>query len=251
MENFITSLKLIKEFINLYPQQINKLYIAENASGQAIKTIIQLAKKKNVSYLVVPKQKLLSIFNQGYSGVLLMMSPIKYLTLEDFYNKIKNQQKNVVVILDEINDPQNFGSILRTSAAFNVSGVIIQQWNQVPVTQTVVETSRGGVYNVAVVKVKNVYNAVKKLKEWGFWIYATVPPGNVVSNNIITDVKLIAENKNIGIILGNESKGVRKNLISESDGVITISHSEKIQSLNVGVICGIILYQLYTTLLKN
>ncbi|MCX7715941.1 MAG: 23S rRNA (guanosine(2251)-2'-O)-methyltransferase RlmB [Endomicrobia bacterium] len=246
MEHFVTSKKLIKEFIKLHPQKISKLYIAENATGNDVKEVINLAKSKNISFLSVPKQKILSIFNQGYSGMLLILSSVRYYTLEELINKLEKQKKSIVVILDEINNPQNFGSILRTSSAFEVDGIIIQQWNQVQITQTVIDTSRGGVYNVPIVKVKNVYNAVKELKKHNFWIYSTMPPQNNPQLNIITDFKSICQQERICIILGNENKGVRKNLISESDGIITIKHSNKIQSLNVSVICGIILYELYS-----
>lgn len=249
MENFITSKKIIKEIIKSAPNYISKLYIAENATGEDIKEIIRLAKKKRVSFLSVPKQKILSIFNQGYSGLLLITSPIKYLTIEEFINKAKNRQKNIVLVLDEINDPQNFGAIIRTASAFNVDAIIIQQWNQAPVTKSVIDVSRGSVYNLDIVKVKNIYGAILHLKKLNFWLYATVPPGQV--ENYITDYSKISKDNNIAIVLGNEEKGIRKNILRECDGYLTIQHSDKIQSLNVSVSCGIILYEIYKNLINN
>lgn len=245
MENFITSKKIIKEILKTLPQRVSKLYIANNAFGDDIKEIISLAKKNKISFFSVPKQKLLEIFNQGYSGVLLVVSPVHYHTLEDLIKKFETKNTCVVLILDEINDPQNFGAILRTAAAFEVDGVIIQQWNQVQVTQTVVETSRGGVYHVPIAKVKNVYNAVKKLKEHNFWVYATAPPTLITDKSKVTQINNITGYNKIAVILGNESKGVRKNILNEADGIITIQHSDKIDSLNVSVTCGIILHYIY------
>ncbi len=243
MENFITSKKIIKEVLKTSPQYVSKLYIANNAFGSDIEEIISIAKKKKVSFLSVPKQKILKIFNQGYSGILLVLSHVKYLSLDEFLNKVRDKEYIVVLVLDEINDPQNFGAILRTSAAFEIDGVIIQQWNHASVTQTVVNVSRGGVYKVPIVKVKNVYNVLKKLKEENFWIISTLPKNNNFYNSMELDK--ISELKKICVILGNESKGIRKNLISESDGIITIEHSPEIDSLNVSVVCGIILYEIY------
>jgi 23S rRNA (guanosine2251-2'-O)-methyltransferase len=245
MEYFITSKKLIKEIILNQPQQVSKLYIAENAYGKDIEEIVSIAKKQKVSFLSVPKQKILKIFNQGYSGILLVLSPIKYIDLEEFVNNLKNKTKTVVLILDEIIDPQNFGAILRSSAAFEVDGVIIQQWNQSPITQTAVEISRGGAYIVPIVKVKNVFNAVKRLKRKNFWVYATSPKGNLMIGENPVDLKTVKSQQYVAVILGNEEKGIRKNIIEECDGVISINHSDKIESLNVSVTCGIILYEIY------
>ncbi len=244
MENFITSKKFIKEILKTSPQYISKLYVANNAFGSDIKEIIELAKKKKISFLSVPKQKILEVFNQGYSGLLLVLSPIRYWSLEEFLNRVSSKDNSLILALDKINDPHNFGAILRSVAAFEVDGVIIQQWNQVSVTQTVVEVSRGGAYKVPIIKVKNIYNALKKLKEQSFWIFSTGSLSGV-SKEPITDLDKISEYKKICVILGNEAEGVRKNLISESDGVVTIKHSTNMESLNVSVACGIILYEIY------
>jgi len=156
MTNFVTSIKLIKEIIKQTPQQISKLYIAQNASGDDIKKIVELAKKYNVSFQSVPKQKIINMFNQGYSGVLLVLSPITYITLDELIIKNHNKEKCVFLLLDEINDPQNFGAIIRTAVAFEINGIIIQQWNQVMLTQTVIDVSRGGVYKIDIAKVKKI-----------------------------------------------------------------------------------------------
>lgn len=246
MENFITSKKIIKEIIKTNPQYVSKLYIANNCFGEDIQEIINLAKKYKISFLSVPKDKILEIFNQGYSGVLLVLSPVKYFTLEEFIQKISKKEKVVVLILDKIMDPQNFGSILRTAAAFEVDGIIIQQWNQSPITQSVINVSRGAVYNVPIVKVKNIYNAVKRLKEMNFWIYSSSSyehPNLTISSSELSTIK---NQKFVAIVLGNEEKGVRKNILNISDGIIKIKHSANIESLNVAVACGIILHELKT-----
>ncbi|MCX7940587.1 MAG: 23S rRNA (guanosine(2251)-2'-O)-methyltransferase RlmB [Endomicrobia bacterium] len=244
-ESFITSKTLIKEIIKTRPDLVSKLYIANNAYGKDIEEIIALAKKKKVSFLTVPKEKILSIFNQGYSGLVLVVSPVRYYSLEELLSKISQNSEVTLLILDEINDPHNFGAILRTAAAFNIDGVIIQQWNQVPVTQTVVETSRGGVFNIPIVKVKNVFNAITVLKKNDFWIYSALPPESAHNNIQTVNVDDIKSQKRLAIVLGNEHKGVRKNIISNSDAAVIIQQSNKVQSLNVSVCCGIILYEIY------
>lgn len=250
-ECFVNSKLVIEEILKTSPEYVSKLYIADNVFGSDIQRIIELAKKKKVAFVTVPKQKILQLYNKGYTGLLLALSPVKYWTLNELITYLQTLQKAVVVILDQINDPQNFGAILRTAAAFNVDAVIIQQWNQVQITQTVVDTSCGGIYNVRIVKVKNAYNAVKTLKKYNFFIYGTIPPSVFPKEKIPITIETVAKQKYIALIFGNEHKGIRKNILSECDDYITIKHSEKIQSLNVSVICGIILYEIYKNSIEN
>jgi 23S rRNA (guanosine2251-2'-O)-methyltransferase len=241
MENYIITKQTIKELLRSVPKQITKLYISQEAYGNDIKTIISLAKENGVGFLTVPKKKLIEIYNQGYSGVLAVVSVVEYMTLDELLAKTKEKSLKILV-LDEIMDPQNFGSILRSAAAFEIDAVIIQQWNQAQVSQTVMDVSRGAVRIVPIVREKNVYNAVKRLKKEGFWIYgATVQPVDSFKKVEITNLP----KDNIVIILGNEHKGIRKNVMTECDGFITIPHSGKMESLNVSVACGIILYEIY------
>lgn len=251
VENFVNSKSVIEEILKTSPDYVSKLYIADNIFGDDIQRIIELAKKKKVAFVTVPKQKILQLYNKGYTGLLLALSPVKYWRLDEWLKYVQTLHKVLVVILDQINDPQNFGAILRSAAAFNVDGVIIQQWHQVPVTQAVIDTSRGGVYSVKIVKVKNVYNAVKNLKKNNFFIYGTVPSGVVPAEKPKITLETVAKQKYVALIFGNEHKGIRKNILSECDDYITIEHSEKVQSLNVSVTCGIVLYEIYKTNLEN
>ncbi len=241
MENYVTTKYIIKELLQTVPEQINKLYIAQDVK-ENVKEIISIAKQHKVSYYFVPKQKIISLYNKNYSGFLAVLSAVRYYTVEEILNITKNKKFTIILILDEITDPQNFAAILRNAVAFEVSAVVIQQWNQAQVNQTVVESSRGAAKIVPIVKEKNIYTAIKKLKKENFNIYATMP----MSTNFNKTIELSKLNfEKIAIVLGNEHKGIRKNILNECDGFITIPHSIKIQSLNVSVACGIVLYELY------
>jgi len=247
MENYVITKQTIKELIKSVPGQITKIYISDEAHGNDIKEIVALAKANRVGFLTVPKKKLIEIYNRGYSGVLAVVSVVEYVTLDEILKQGKDKILKLIV-LDEIMDPQNFGSILRTAAAFEIDAVIIQQWNQAQVSQTVMDVSRGAVRIVPIIREKNVYNAVKRLKKENFWVYGTTVSKDKNENEVdITDLP----KGNIAVVFGNEHKGIRKNIVDECDGFITIPQSDKMESLNVGVACGIILYELYRVNKEN
>lgn len=241
MENYIITKQTIKELIKSIPRKITKIYISQEAHGKDIKEIVSLAKANRVGFLTVPKKKLIRIYNKGYSGVLAVVSVVEYITLDEVLSQGKDKILKLLV-LDEIMDPQNFGSILRTAVAFEIDAVIIQHWNQAQISQTVMDVSRGAVRIVPIIREKNVYNTVKRLKKENFWIYGATVSKKVNDKKVdITDLP----KGNIAVVMGNEHKGIRKNIIDECDGFITIPQSEKMESLNVSVACGIILYEIY------
>jgi 23S rRNA (guanosine2251-2'-O)-methyltransferase len=141
-------------------------------------------------------------------------------------------------MLDGIEDPHNFGAILRTAAALSIDGIIIANKNQVPVNNTVIKVSMGGVAYVPVCQVKNLGVAIEKLKDQKYKIVAAVCD---LKAKEYSQLKLDAPTC---LILGNEHQGIRPNLIKKSDYKVYIPMSNNIASLNVSVSCGIILAKL-------
>lgn len=157
----------------------------------------------------------------------------------DDYLKINNNKKNHrIVILDSIEDPQNFGAILRTCEAFGINCVIYKSDNQVQINDFVIKTSMGAINNINLIKVNNISQTIKKLKENNFFIYASVLSDKAISIN-----KINFPNK-IAVIVGNEHKGISRILIDKSDQLIKIDMFGQIQSLNVSVACGILAYEI-------
>lgn len=151
-----------------------------------------------------------------------------------------NQDLQTVLILDEIEDPRNFGAILRNALAFGVDLVIYKSDNQAKINDLVIKTSMGAAHQLRLCKVPNISNAIEKLKKHGFWIYATTLEDDSV------DMNSFNFDKKCAIIIGNENKGVSPLVIKNSDFKVKIKMDQKVQSLNVSVASGILLQKIYS-----
>lgn len=157
-----------------------------------------------------------------------------------FINEINQVEGNkIILMLDELQDAGNFGSIIRTAESFGCLGIIYKKDNQVQINDVVVKTSAGSITNIRFLKTANLANIINKLKSNNFWI---------ISSTLDDDSKDISmfsvDFENICLIVGNENKGVSKNLINESDLKVKIPMVGMTQSLNVSVSTGILLYYL-------
>jgi 23S rRNA (guanosine2251-2'-O)-methyltransferase len=136
-------------------------------------------------------------------------------------------------MLDHLEDPHNFGAIIRTCEALGVDAIIIPKDRNVSVNSTVVKTSAGAIYNMPIVKVTNLVNAIDKLKDSGYWIVGTDMDGE--------DYTKIDYNAPICLIIGNEGHGMSKIVTDNCDYIAKIPMVGKINSLNASVSCGILL----------
>lgn len=156
-----------------------------------------------------------------------------------FIKDILNKESSVILMLDEIQDPGNFGSIIRTSESFLVDGIIYKKDGQVQINDVVIKSSTGSITNMNLLRVTNLSNIIRNLKNDGYWI---------ISSTLENDSKCISNFKpdfnKICLIVGNENKGISKNIISLSDLKVKIPMMGITQSLNVSVSVGILLFWL-------
>jgi 23S rRNA (guanosine2251-2'-O)-methyltransferase len=154
-------------------------------------------------------------------------------------NDLKTTDINsCVLILDNITDPHNFGSIIRTAAVFGVSGIIISDKNSCKLTGTVVKAASGGVEHTTIYTVPNLSFAIKKLKNFGFWIVSFCENGTKHLNEIDTNGK-------VGLIFGAEGKGIRDLQIESSDFVVKIPTSPRFRTLNVSMAVSVACYEVF------
>ena len=152
----------------------NKLYIQDDLRGKNVDAIKALAAEKKVSISWTPK-KTLSDMTGGavHQGFVLRVSEFAYSELSVIMDKAEQEENPLVLILDGLNDPHNFGSILRTADATQVTGVIIPKLRAVGVTPVVAKTSTGAVEHIPIARVTNLSQTLDKLKEAGFWVFGT------------------------------------------------------------------------------
>ncbi len=151
---------------------------------------------------------------------------------------IKKDNPKTVLILDHIQDPHNFGAILRTANAAGIKHIIIPKDRSAEVTSTVLKVSSGGFVGVKTIKVSNIVASINKLKSWGFWIYSSLLDQNAVPYN------KVEYNEHCALVVGNEEKGISKPIINATDVKVYIPQFGTVQSMNVSVATGILLFEL-------
>ena len=175
--------------------------------------------------------------NHQFCVAFLKEKTIKSLSINDLIDKIKKQDEIKILILDEIEDPRNFGAIIRTAVCFGIDAIIYKNKNQVQINDLTIKSSMGAIYYIDMYKVANLSNVIEKLKSVGVWIYASI------LDEEASDFNEIKFDKKSAIIVGNENLGITNIVIKNSDFKVFIPIT-KIDSLNVSVATGILLNKL-------
>ena len=220
-------------------RQIDKIMIANGAKEGSIKKIIGMAKDKNVVVQYVNKNKLDEIStSHAHQGVIAIVSEYKYYELEELIEKAKATNEDMFfIILDEITDPHNLGTIIRTADAVGAHGVIIPKRRSVHITPIVAKASAGAVEYVPVCKVTNIVNTIKRLKEEGLWIAAADMDGEVFYEQNLTGP--------IGLVIGSEGFGISRLVKQNCDFTVKMPMTGNVTSLNASVAGGILLYEIF------
>lgn len=215
---------------------INKIYA--QTSNKEIDSVIKEALNRKIVVVNTDKQKLdKMIEGKNSQGIVANVTDFKYSSIEDIieYAKSKNESP-FVVILDKIEDPHNLGAIIRTCECMGAHGVIIQKRNACQVTDTVEKVAVGACSYVKVARVTNITESIKKLKEYGLWIYGLDMKGETEIYNTKLDGA-------IGIVVGNEGEGISKLVKENCDVLVKIPMKGKINSLNASVSTAISIYE--------
>ena len=212
-------------------KKINKVYLSDNFNDSSLLDSIN---NLNVEIKTLPKQELDKIEKGNHQGIIALTDDYKYVSENEM---LSNMSENpFVVILDHLEDPHNFGAIIRTCEAAGVDYIIIPKDRSVGVTSTVVKTSVGAIYNVNIVMVTNLNNTIKKLKEKGLWIVGT----DMVNSTLYDEIDYKVP---IGIIIGNEGSGMKSLVGKNCDFIARIPMIGKVNRLNASVAAGIMIYE--------
>ena len=207
-------------------KKIYKAYVQDSFNDYEI-----LNKLKNIKIETLRKFDMDKKVNGLHQGIILDVEDYKYSSLED----IVNGEDNLIVMLDHIEDPHNFGAIIRSCEAAGVNGIVIPNDRSVEVNATVIKTSVGTTENIKIVKVTNLVNTIKYLKDRGYWIFGTDMDG--------TDYRTLDYKGKTCIICGNEGKGMSKLVKENCDFIASIPMKGAVNSLNASVATAIILFE--------
>lgn len=220
-------------------REINKIWIAEGSQKGSMGQVINLAKERQVMTQIVPKKKIDAMVDGVHQGVIAAVAAHQYAELDDLFKLAERRgEQPFFLILDEIEDPHNLGSIMRTADAVGAHGIIIPKRRAVGLTATVAKASTGAIEYIPVARVTNLSRTVEELKERGLWIAGTDAKGS-------DDYRNLDGNMPIGIIIGSEGKGMSRILKEKCDFLIHMPMVGKVTSLNASVAASLLMYEVY------
>lgn len=195
------------------------------------KEVIDKLNKKNVPIKYAEKHELDKLVDGNHQGIVFKVDDYKYVDIDSLLVK----ENPLLVILDHLEDPHNFGAIIRTCEAAGVDGIIIPKNRTVEVNSTVMRTSVGALDNVKIAQVTNLKNTINYLKKQGFWIVGTDMDG--------TDYTKIDYTGKMAIVTGSEGFGMSRIVRESCDFIATIPMKGKVNSLNASVATAIVIYE--------
>ncbi|MFB1083219.1 23S rRNA (guanosine(2251)-2'-O)-methyltransferase RlmB [Jeotgalibacillus sp. JSM ZJ347] len=220
-------------------REINKIWIGEGSQKGQMQQVIQLAKEANVLVQFVPKKKIDQLMDGQHQGVVASIAAYEYAEMDDVFALAEKKGEDpFILILDELEDPHNLGSIMRTADAVGVHGIIIPKRRAVGLTATVAKASTGAIEHVPVVRVTNLSRTLDELKDKGLWIAGTDTKGS-------EDYRRFDGTMPVGLIIGSEGKGMSRILRDKCDFLIHLPMSGHVTSLNASVAASILMYEIY------
>ena len=237
MDDIIFGKNAITEALISGKREINKILISKSIHADSkTNKIIDLAKDKGIVFQFVAKEKFQSYAEFNHQGIIAQISPLKYADLDEFLSS-KTFTNGSIVILDGIEDPHNFGAMIRTCVCAGVDGIIIPSRRNVQVNSVVEKTSAGAINHIPIIKVNSLTNAVQQLKENDWWVIAT----DASAKDNYYDIKY--NDMNFAIIMGAEHAGVSKSLLKMSDFTVKIPMMNDFNSLNVSNAMSVIVFE--------
>lgn len=235
-ENTIFGIHPILEALNS-ELVIDKLFLQKDSNNSKIQEIVTICEKSDVTINYVPLEKLNRLTKGNHQGVVAISSPISFYSLESLVeNIIQKKEKPLFLILDQLSDVRNFGAIIRTAECTGVDAIIIQKKGGAPVTGDTIKTSAGAIFKIPICKVDHIKDAIFYLKASNIITIAATEQ----TNETIYDLNL---NGPLAIIMGSEGKGVSKSVLNIVDQKAALPLLGNINSLNVSVACGALLYE--------
>ena len=216
-----------------YPSRIQKVFIENRGSSPAAQKLKKEVMRSGVSYSFVPEQKLHKYTKENHQGFVALIGQVQFTELESV---IDLEKKQLFLLLDGITDVRNFGAIIRSAVGLDASGIVIGQTGAAPLNNIAIQASAGGAFHIPIIRVSHLKDAMYLLKSHGVTLLGC-------TEKAYKDINETNLNQSIGIVMGNENKGISKGVLNLCDEQIKIPINDTLDSYNVSVATAIVLYE--------
>jgi 23S rRNA (guanosine2251-2'-O)-methyltransferase len=246
MSPIIYGIHPVREALKSSHLRLQRVWVASRNPSPSLQSILELAQKRNIPLTFTDKEALEKMAGGGlHQNIIGLVEETFYADLEEMLVRPKKEEtKTLFLILDGIQDPQNFGSLIRTALGCGVQGIIIPKDRAVGITPAVIKASAGAAAHMPVVRVVNISMTIDRLKKEGIWVYGASGEGK----NLIYDLDL---NIDLAIVIGAEGKGIRPLVKKKCDRLFSIPMKGPVSSFNASVSGGMILYEVMRQRMKT
>ncbi|GFR77321.1 23S rRNA (Guanosine-2'-O-)-methyltransferase rlmB [Elysia marginata] len=212
-------------------------FLKSRILSPSLNSLRENLKDLKIPFSYVPIEKIKRLTKGNHQGVVAKVSPVLFHDFEVLVNQSLDADiPPIFLVLDQLTDVRNFGSLVRTSECAGVTGIIIKSRGSAPITSDTIKTSSGAVFNVPIAKIDNLKDAVFYLQASGIKVVATTEK----ASQLIYDVNLSIPT---AIVVGSEERGISPLILKQADTIAKLPVAGKIESLNVAVAGGIILFE--------
>jgi 23S rRNA (guanosine2251-2'-O)-methyltransferase len=229
----------VLEAMRIDRDDVEKIIVMKSKSGKPFQGILQMAAQKGIPVEFRDKAYLERMAPRDiHQGIIGLCKAYRYADVDQIIdNRHALMNRDLILMLDSITDPQNLGSLIRTAHCLGANGVIIPEHRAASVNASAVKASAGTAYYIPVAMVDNLANTIESLKTKGFWIYGAHAPAG-------QDIRTVTFDEKVVLVMGSEGKGIRELVRKKCDFLISVPMLGKIDSLNVSVAAGITIYEI-------
>ena len=238
MSQIIYGIHPVEEALKSPHLQVEKILVATRHPTLPFQSILQLASRRQIPIIHTQKETIEQMARGGlHQNVIAITKEISYMDLDEILSRRRDKTtKALFLILDGIQDPQNFGSLIRTALGCGVHGIIIPKDRAVGITSTVIKASAGATAHLPIVKVTNLSRTIETLQKVGIWVYGA--SGEAKEKVFELDLSM-----DVAIVIGAEGKGIRPLIKKKCDRLFSIPMKGPLTSFNASVSGGMILYE--------
>jgi 23S rRNA (guanosine2251-2'-O)-methyltransferase len=235
--NLIYGTRAVTEAI-LAGKTLERVFIQQGIRSELVRDLVRLLRERHIPFTQVPAEKISRLTGKNHQGVAGFLSAVDYAQLNNLIQQVFEEGRQpLVILLDRITDVRNLGAIARTAECMGADALVVPEKGSAPISADAVKTSAGALHHLPVCREKNLKHSVQWLKESGLTVVAC-------TEKAAKNVNECDLNRPLAVVFGSEEDGISNELLRAADELVKIPMRGKIQSLNVSVAAGMVLYEI-------